>query len=250
MAPWSFGSPIRCCRSLSASSTAAMMALAAASDPFGKRIAGQPVRGRWSAPCNSVSPQDEHRTRALGLVRHDHCEFAATRLCLANQAQSGLPVAPRRIKHDVEILLRIRIEERFLEERYAAAEDRVSHDNQAAVVGFLVLPDQLLALIPGSVSRFIERRASRHRLNCMGGPCMSNVEDLLPRAFLVSSRQRLAISIRSRQSGSMPGGGGNSVGDEPAEARWLLVGPVCRSDTLFIRLKESCPAYSEVDHLS
>lgn len=141
----------------------------------------------------------------------------------------------------MEVLLWISIEWHFLEKGNAATEDHVSHDNETAGVCLLVFADQLLALITGSMGRFVERCASRHRLNRMAGPCMSSVEDLLPRAFLVSSRNRLAISIRSRQSGSIPGGGGDRTGEDFAESRCLLSEPVWNSDTFCISLLVSMP---------
>ena len=115
----------------------------------------------------------------------------------------------------------------------------VSHHNETAVVSVLVLPDQLLTLVPVGMGRFVERRPGHHRGKRMGGPCMSNVKGLSPRAFLASSRTRLAISIRSRQSGSMPGGGGNSAREELSESRCRLSGSVWDSDNLFICLWNS-----------
>lgn len=48
---------------------------------------------------------------------------------------------------------------------------------------------------------------------------MSKVEGLSPRAFRISSRTRLAISILSRQSGSMVAGGRPSTGGPPTASR-------------------------------
>ena len=53
----------------------------------------------------------------------------------------------------------------------------------------------------------------------IGGPRMSKVDGLSPRAFRVSSRTRLAISILSRQSRSMPADGGPSTDEPPTASR-------------------------------
>lgn len=57
----------------------------------------------------------------------------------------------------------------------------------------------------------------------MGGPHKSNGQGLLGRAFVVYPRTRLAISICSRQSGSVLGGAGDNAGKGIAESNCRLL---------------------------
>ena len=126
----------------------------------------------------------------------------------------------------MQILLRICIEEHLLEQRNATIKNCVPHHDEPTGVCFRLLADPLLTLAPCGMGRFVERCPGCHRRNLIGGPLTSNVEGLLPRAFLVSSRTRFAISMRSRQSGSMLGRGGDSTGSGLSESSCRLVGTV------------------------
>ena len=171
------------------------------------------VAGR--SHVDAVRPQDHQGAGALGLVRHDHRELPAPRLGLANDPKSRLAISPWGSEHEMKILSRIGIEQCLLEERDAGWEDHVPHHDETTIVGVLVVPNQPLAFVTPGVCGFVERGAVRHRRIRIGGPRMSKVDGLSPRAFRVSSRTRLAISILSRQSGSMVAGGCPSTGEPP-----------------------------------
>lgn len=97
-------------------------------------------------------------------------------------------------------------------------------------MGLLVLPYQSLPFVARRVLGLIEGRSIRHDPTRIGGPSMSKVAGFPRRACLVSSRTRFAVSTFSRQSGSMPGGGG-SAGEELPAGR-VVAWPVFESDIL------------------
>src|SRR5262249_48888334 len=89
----------------------------------------------------------------------------------SNESNGCLSITAWRVEQQVEVLPRIGVDDQLFEEREAIPEDRVDHDDEAAVKPLLVESNVRLPVVPARVLGVEERRLRRKpygRIRCVG----------------------------------------------------------------------------------
>src|SRR6266542_692487 len=117
-----------------------------------------------------VSANCDEGSCALGFVWNYDGQFPTPRLRGAQQPNSDLAIASCRIQHQMKVLVRVRLMDKFLKRCDGIGEDVVDHHDQTTLIRLLILTDQPLSFVAPGMECLVQRGGSggggRRRAGC------------------------------------------------------------------------------------